>query len=233
MREEEFQANPGRQLPIEVDGRRYCRLPLKTHLITNRDDITRVARTYAQPHLKEGDILFLSEKAVACTQGRAVPLEQIKPRRLAVFLSGFVTKTPHGIGLGMPETMEMALRECGTARILLAAAVGALGKLLGRRGWFYVAAGPKAASIDGPTPNTIPPYNRCVVLGPEEPDRVAREVSLAVGVPVLIVDINDLGGVILGSSHRELDRKRLARILGDNPLGQCREQTPMGIIRPC
>ena len=233
MREEEFQANPGRQLPIKVDGRSYLRIPLKTHLITDRDDITRVARAYAQPHLQEGDILFLSEKAVACTQGRAIPLEQIKPRRLAVFLSGFVTKTPHGIGLGMPETMEAALRECGTARILLAAAAGALGKLLGRRGWFYMVAGPKAASIDGPTPNTIPPYNRCVVPGPSQPDRVAREVSLALGVPVLIVDINDLGGVILGVSHPELDRKRLARILGDNPLGQCREQTPMGIIRPC
>ena len=129
--------------------------------------------------------------------------------------------------------MEAALRECGTARILLAAAAGALGKLLGRRGWFYMVAGPKAASIDGPTPNTIPPYNRCVVPGPSQPDRVAREVSLALGVPVLIVDINDLGGVILGVSHPELDRKRLARILGDNPLGQCREQTPMGIIRPC
>ena len=233
MREEEFQANPGRQLPIKVDGRSYLRIPLKTHLITDRDDITRVARAYAQPHLQEGDILFLSEKAVACTQGRAIPLEQIKPRRLAVFLSGFVTKTPHGIGLGMPETMEAALRECGTARILLAAAAGALGKLLGRRGWFYMVAGPKAASIDGPTPNTIPPYNRCVVPGPSQPDRVAREVSLALGVPVLIVDINDLGGVILSASHPELDRKRLARILGDNPLGQCREQTPMGIIRPC
>lgn len=233
MREEEFQANPGRQLPIKVDGRSYLRIPLKTHLITDRDDIIQVARAYAQPHLQEGDILFLSEKAVACTQGRAIPLEQIKPRRLAVFLSGFVTKTPHGIGLGMPETMEAALRECGTARILLAAAAGALGKLLGRRGWFYMVAGPKAASIDGPTPNTIPPYNRCVVPGPSQPDRVAREVSLALGVPVLIVDINDLGGVILSASHPELDRKRLARILGDNPLGQCREQTPMGIIRPC
>ena len=233
MREEEFQANPGRQLPIKVDGRSYLRIPLKTHLITDRDDIIQVARAYAQPHLQEGDILFLSEKAVACTQGRAIPLEQIKPRRLAVFLSGFVTKTPHGIGLGMPETMEAALRECGTARILLAAAAGALGKLLGRRGWFYMVAGPKAASIDGPTPNTIPPYNRCVVPGPSQPDRVAQEVSLALGVPVLIVDINDLGGVILSASQPELDRKRLARILGDNPLGQCREQTPMGIIRPC
>ena len=233
MDKEPFQPNPGRQLPIEVDGRSYQRIPLKTHLITDRDSISQVARAHALPYLREGDILFLSEKAVACTQGRAIPLEQIKPRRLAVLLAHFVTKTPYGIGLGMPETMEMALRECGVPRILLASAAGAAGRLLRRRGWFYRVAGWRASSIDGPTANTIPPYNRCVVLGPQEPDRVAREVSLVVGVPVLIVDINDLGGVILGSSHPSLDRERMARILGDNPLGQCREQTPMGIIRPC
>lgn len=233
MDKEQLQANPGRKLPIEADGLSYQRLPLKTHLITDRDDILLVAQTYAAPHLQEGDILFLSEKAVACTQGRAIPLEDIKPRRLAVFLSGFVTKTPHGIGLGMPETMEMALRECGTLRILLAAAVGAVGKLLRQRGWFYIVAGRKASSIDGPTPNTIPPYNHCVVLGPNMPDQVARDISQRLGVPVLVVDINDLGGVILGASHPELDRKQMARILRDNPLGQNREQTPMGIIRPC
>ena len=229
----EIQANPGRELIIQVEGQRYGRMPLKTHLITEQDDIAAVAAAYAGEVIREGDILFLSEKAVACTRGRAIPLEKIHPRRLARFLAGFVTKTPHGIGLGMSETMEMALRECGTPRILLAAAAGAAGRLLGRRGWFYRVAGQKAASIDGPTPNTIPPYHRCVVLGPKDPDQVARTVSGRLGIPVLVVDLNDLGGVILGVSHKELDHRWLLRLLGDNPLGQCREQTPMGILRPC
>ena len=57
---------------------------------------------------------------MACTQSRAIPMEDIKPRKLAVTLSRYVTKTP-GIGLGIPETMEMALQECGTLRILFAA----------------------------------------------------------------------------------------------------------------
>ena len=56
-------------------------------------------------------------------------MKDIHPRRLAVLLSRFVTKTPHGIGLGIPETMEMALRGCGTLRILFAAFIGAIGKL--------------------------------------------------------------------------------------------------------
>ena len=158
-------------------------------------------------------------------------MKDIKPRRLAVILSHFVTKTPHGIGLGIPETMEMALRECGTPRILFAAFIGAIGKLLGKHGWFYIIAGPKASSIDGPCHNTIPPYNECVVLGPLNPDETAADIAAHIGHPVLIVDINDLGGNILGSSEPALDRTLYARILKDNPLGQSHESTPMGIIR--
>ena len=176
-------------------------------------------------------MLFISEKCVACTQQRAIFMKDIKPRRLAVILSHFVTKTPHGIGLGIPETMECALRECGTFRILLAAFCSLIGKLFGQRGWFYIVAGRKAASIDGPCPNTIPPYNQCVVLGPDDPEKVSREIAERIGFPVLIVDLNDLGGNILGASDPAIDRALMLRVLGDNPLGQSGEQTPMGIIR--
>lgn len=47
----------------------------------------------------------------------------------------------------------------------------------------------------------------------------------------MMADINVLGGNILGSSSSDLNRERLAEILKNNLLGQCREQTPMGIIR--
>ena len=109
--------------------------------------------------------MFITEKAVACTQRRAIPMKDIHPRPLAKFLCKFVLKTPYGIGLGIPETMEMALQECGTIRILFAAAVSAVGKLFGIRGWFYKVAGYKARSIDGPCDYTLPPYNEYVVLG--------------------------------------------------------------------
>lgn len=216
---------------IEYNGRKYMRIPVKTHVITRGDSIIDVVKKYAQEIIKENDIVFISEKAVAITQGRAFPLNEIKPRPLAKLLSKYVTKTPSGIGLGIPETMEMALRECGVFRILLAAAVSFFGKLFGRKGDFYRVAGYKASSIDGPTPNTLPPYNKYVVLGPEDPDQVARKISESVKAEVAIVDINDLGGSILGTSKPSLDRKTLAGILRDNPLGQCCEQTPMGIIR--
>ncbi|MCR5149829.1 MAG: coenzyme F420-0:L-glutamate ligase [Clostridiales bacterium] len=216
---------------ITVDGITYERYAIKTHVITQKDKIEDVAVQYAKEHIKDGDIFFITEKAVGCTQGRAIPMKDIHPRKLAKILCKFVLKTPYGIGLGIPETMEMALRECGTPRILFAAACSAVGKVFHKRGWFYMIAGEKARSIDGPCDCTLPPYNECVSLSPLNPDEVCKKVSEVLGCPVLVTDINDLGGVIMGAYPKDIDREKMAKILKDNPLGQSHEQTPMGIIR--
>lgn len=226
-----YVVNPEKTEIITVNGVGYRRLCIKTHVITDKDRIVEVVQKYTSSLIEEGDIVFITEKAVACTQKRAIPMEDIHPRPLAKFLCKFVLKTPYGIGLGIPETMEMALQECGTIRILFAAAISAIGKLFHQRGWFYQIAGYKARSIDGPCHFTLPPYNHYVVLGPDRPDEVAAEIAAAVGTQVAITDINDLEGQILGASDRSIDRELLCKILKDNPLGQCSEQTPMGIIR--
>lgn len=228
---EELIVNEEKNGIINVDGTDYTRYAIKTHVITDKDNICDVAVKYAKPHVQEGDIFFISEKAVACTQRRAIPMDEIHPRPLAKFLCKFVLKTPYGIGLGIPETMEMALQECGTVKILFAAAISAVGKLFRKRGWFYKIAGPKARAIDGPCEFTLPPYNHYVVLSPADPDKVAKEISEAIGCAATVVDINDLEGQILGTSSPDMDRELLVKMLKDNPLGQCSEQTPMGIIR--
>lgn len=227
------EANPGKSLETEVDGVRYLRIPIKTRLVSPEDDIVAVVTEFATPSLQAGDALFVTEKIVAITQGRSYPIESVVPRKLATFLAKYVTKMPSGIGLGMPETMEMALRECGTPRILLAAGVAAVTKPFGRRGDFYRIAGPKARGIDGPTDGTIPPYNSQVVLAPDKPGKVALEIQRALGVAVdvLIVDINDIGGNILGSTMSRADENTIVRVLKDNPLGQGHQSTPLGVIR--
>jgi hypothetical protein len=198
------------------------------------DDLDAFVGEYARALVRDGDILFVTEKIVAITQGRSYLVEDIHPRRLARFLSRFVVRTPYGIGLGMPETMEMALRECGVPRILFAAAVSAVTKAFGRKGDFYRIAGDKARAIDGPTSGTIPPYNKAVVLGPERPKAVAAHLRSMLGTTadVAVVDINDLGGNILGSTLDRAGERRLVAILKDNPLGQGHESTPLGIVRP-
>ncbi len=231
MTDPNYSANPGKHLVRTVDGVDYLRIPVKTHLITKDDNMADVINQYPKELMQEGDILFISEKAVACTQSRAIPMEDIKPRKLAVTLSRYVTKTPAGIGLGIPETMEMALQECGTPRILFAAFCSIIGKILGQRGWFYMVAGPKARGIDGPTEGTIPPYDHYVVLTPADPMGTSKKLAQALGHPVAIVDINDLGANILGFSQSKPTMDFLAKALGDNPLGQGGECTPMGILR--
>ena len=229
--ENAYSANPGKQLVRTVDGVDYLRIPVKTHLITKEDDMADVVARYPKEQMREGDILFISEKAVACTQSRAIPMEDIHPRKLAVTLSRYVTKTPAGIGLGIPETMEMALQECWTVRILFAAFCSVIGKILWKKGWFYMVAGPKARGIDGPTEGTIPPYDHYVVLTPADPTGTAKRLARALGYPVAIVDINDLGANILGFSEKEPSMAFLAKAMGDNPLGQGEECTTMGILR--
>ena len=113
MSEENYIVNEGKNEIIEVDGVKYQRLAIRTHVITDQDDVCDVIEKYAKPHARPDDIVFMTEKAVACTQRRAIPMKDIHPRPLARFLCKFVLKTPYGIGLGIPETMEMALQECG------------------------------------------------------------------------------------------------------------------------
>ncbi|WP_203579485.1 coenzyme F420-0:L-glutamate ligase [Microbacterium hibisci] len=227
------EANAGKALTVQVEGSSFARIPIRTRVVMPGDDLDEFIRENAADVVRPGDLLFVTEKIVAITQGRSYLVEDIKPRKLAFFLSKYVTRTPYGIGLGMPETMEMALRECGTIRILFAAAVSAVTKLFGRKGDFYRIAGDKARAIDGPTSGTIPPYNKAVVLGPERPREVAQRVKALLGdVPeVAVVDINDLGGNILGSTLDKSGEKRLVSILKDNPLGQGHQSTPLGIVR--
>jgi hypothetical protein len=227
------EANAGKALTVQVEGSSYARIPIRTRVVMPGDDLDAFIREYAADVVREGDLLFVTEKIVAITQGRSYLVEDIKPRKLAFFLSRYVTRTPYGIGLGMPETMEMALRECGTIRILFAAAVSAVTKLFGRKGDFYRIAGDKARAIDGPTSGTIPPYNKAVVLGPERPRDVAQHLKALLGgvSEVAVVDINDLGGNVLGSTLDKAEERRLVAILKDNPLGQGHQSTPLGIVR--
>ena len=55
--------------------------------------------------------------------------------------------------------------------------------------------------------------------------------ALGNGAEVFIVDINDFGGNVLGSTMSKADDRRIERILADNPLGQGHQSTPLGIIR--
>lgn len=213
-----------------VDGATWRRLMIRTHVIQPGEDIAAIVERYVHQYLRPEDWVFVGQKAVSISQHRLVYERAVRPRSLAVLLSRHVRKTPFGRGLGRPATMEVALREAGTMRILAAAAVHLLGRPFGRSGDFYRIAGRKVASIDGVTDWALPPFNRYIVLHPEDADGSAQRIAERIGVPAVIVDLNDLGGEVLGAS-RGIDRALAVAVLADNPLGQGPFRTPLGIAR--
>ena len=226
-----FQPNEGKNLEIDTDYGRYARYPVKTHVITKDDKIEDVLDKYVRDYLADGDTVIISEKIIAISQGRAFPIDEIKVSRLARFLSRFVVKTNYGIGLGMPETMELCIREVGRPKVLFAAACAAVGKLIGKRGVFYNICGMKARAIDGPCDYTLPPYNHYAKMAPDKPDEVAQTLSKHIGHDVVIIDANDIAATVLGRCRKDLPEEFASQVFSDNPLDQCSQQTPIAIVR--
>lgn len=227
----QLKPNEGKNLEITTDFGTYARYPIKTHVVKDGDSLTEMMDQYVKPYLQKGDLLYISEKIVAISQGRAFPIEDIKPSRLAKFLCKFVYKSPYGIGLGSPWTMELALRDVGAPLILFAAFCSAITKPFGMRGVFYKIVGDRARAIDGPCSYTLPPYNHYAKLAPKDPDKVAQSLSDYLGNEVIIIDANDIGREILGKSKTSLTNEQINAIFADNPLGQGSQQTPMAIVR--
>lgn len=216
---------------VKVDEIEYLRIPVKTKILQPKDDIIELVREYAVPLMQEGDILVISESPLAITQGRAIPIKDIKVGFLANILWRFVGKVNYGIGLRAPTSMQCAVEECGGLRILFAAAIGGFTKLFGRKGDFYRIAGKQAALVDAASTSPVPPYTECVIKGPLYPEKVAQKIKNTLGYDACIMDINDIGGSwVIGSSDAVND-KLMEKIMKDNPQGQGDELTPFCIVR--
>lgn len=226
-----FKPNTGKNLIIELENSKWARIPIKTHAITKDDNISEAVKRYAGPYLADNDFLFVSERVVAITQGRAFPIKDIKPSPLAKFLVKFVHKSPYGIGLGSPWTMELAIKEGGALRIIMGALAAALTKPFGMKGIFYKVVGKNINAIDGPCDYTLPPYNEYAKLGPADPEGVAKNLKLEINHDVIIIDANDLGVAVLGKSDKDISDVFCKNVFKDNPLGQSSEQTPLCIVR--
>ena len=216
---------------VTVKGKNYLRIPVKTRILASGDDIVAVIKEYALELAQKGDIIVISESPLAITQGRAVAEEDIKVGLLASYLWRLVGKVNYGIGLRAPTSMQCAIDEVGSGRILFAAFVSFFGKLIGRRGDFYRIAGKQAALIDAANTSPVPPYNRCVIKGPKDSDGVANRVREETGFEAAIMDINDIGGSWVIGSSRGVVSELLQEIMKDNPQGQGDELTPFCLVR--
>ncbi|MER7073676.1 asparagine synthase-related protein [Terrabacter sp. NPDC000476] len=251
----DYEPNARKQLDlVTADGTTVRRYPLRTDLFAREDDLEAKALGYvdrffaglptagADHAAATGGrwFFFISEKIVAISQGRSFFIWDIKVGRPARVLSRYVTRTPAGIGLGSPFTMQLAIEEAGLPRVLLASAGGAVGKVIGRRGLFYDLVGGDIRAIDGPTEYSVYPANVSAKLGPKDPDAVAAALSRAIRARVpeayrdsfggtVVMDANDIGRNVLGKDAPG-SKERYELMFADNPLGQGSEQTPMAIV---
>jgi F420-0:gamma-glutamyl ligase len=216
---------------IEVLSVKFERIPVKTRILTKDDDMLAIVQEYALPIMQEGDVISISESPLAITQGRAVPVSELKIGLLAKILWRFVAKVPYGIGLRAPSSMQCAIDECGWFRILLAAKLGFLAKLVGIKGVFYRVAGMQAALIDAANTSPVPPYNETVIKGPLHPEKEAQKIADAIGYQVAVMDINDIGGCWMIGASKGLSKNFMEMVMKDNPQGQSDELTPICIVR--
>ena len=89
--------------PLEVIG-------IKTDLIGIGDDFVEAIKSgmsRADLDLKDGDILVVSESAVATWEGRVVNLEDISPSNLAISLAAKYSKDPREMELILQESDEI------------------------------------------------------------------------------------------------------------------------------
>ncbi len=205
-------------------------IPVRTHILTPRDNLAEVVRRYAGPLLGPGSVVAISESAVAIVQNRYLNPDDVRPGLLARLVARFVERTG---SLSSPYALQAVMNEEGAFRVTAAFFVGLVTRLaLGRKGDFYRLAGAQARLVDDVT-GTLPPFDKYIVLGPEEPEAVVVELRRALGVQVAIVDVNDLGGVHILAASERVDTKTLAEALRSNPAGNDDEQTPIVVVQNC
>jgi hypothetical protein len=225
-------ARPIAGTTVVVDGRSFVRIPIRTPVLRSGDDIAAAVLTHAGPQLQAADTVVLSESAVAIMQGRARDWRTIHPSPLARWLSRRVLETTYGTGLRSPYAMQYAIELVGLPRTLAALPVHAAGRLLGRRGWFYLVAGLDARMMDAEHTMGLAEFYECCIPAPADPAGTARALKSATGHDIAICDINDISPAWCVASTLSRERARLLeRSFDDNPLGQTDQQTPIGIWR--
>lgn len=218
----------------EVDGHRMERYGIQTHFVEEGESYIDLIRKYVLPVYQPGDILSISEKVIAMCQENTVYMEDVEVGWLAEALSRFGHRTQSGIGVTEPHKLQLAIDMKGAPKVIFAAIVGLFGKIIGKRGLFYKILGVEIAGIDGFYEHSaFEMYHQVATLTPKNPNRVCQRIEDKTGIPVMIVDANDIDVTLLGTSIalRSIGQDILCDYIRDNPAGQDDECTPFVLIR--
>ena len=202
-------------------------LPIPTRILTNKDDIVEAIVEFAGPYIGPEDIVCVAESVVAITQGEFTRPEDLKVSWQAKFLNRFIH--PDG-SMASVYGMQAAMDKEGEWKMMFAFLCGAVAKVFKKSGVFYQMA--RTASLTDDVTGTMPPFDKHIVFGPKDPDKVAEKIVSRTGCyGAVVADVNDLKrSAILGTS-RGIDAKKIAQLLIDNPFGNDSQMTPIVIIK--
>ena len=202
-------------------------IPVRTRLVRDGDDLVGIVADAVRGIARPGDVIAISETAVAIAQGEFVVAEMIRPSKLAYVLS---RRAGAMATVSQPESLQLVIDAVGAPKVVYAAVMHVLGRLAGRRGMFYEVMGEAITAIDGYT-GTLPPFERAIVLAPREPDAFAQSVYERTGSGCVVVDANDLEKAKVLGASTNVNRPNVESTLLDNPHGNGDEQTPVVVLK--
>lgn len=203
-------------------------IPITTRILTPKDDIVDTIEKYTRDKITENDVLTVAESVVAITQGNIIRPDEMEITCLARLCCRFI---PDYGSLATPHGMQALMRKEGDWRVAFALFAGFIGKVVGVRGLFYKWGGRQAALIDDVT-GDMPPFDKAVVYGPEEPDKVVAAIKNRLGCfGAMIADVNDLKRSRIVGATPGMNAQLASDLLIDNPFGNASEKRPICILK--
>ena len=114
-------ATIGRSVPSRKRapfGNAFVAIPVRTRLVRAGDDLAGVVAAAVRGIAHPGDVIAVSETAVAIAQNRMIAAETIRPSRLAYALS---RRAGVMATINQPESLQLVIDDVGAWKVALAA----------------------------------------------------------------------------------------------------------------
>lgn len=216
------------------DGKKYSRFAIQTHFVAVGENQAELVNRYVKPLYQPGDMLSFGAKVMCMCVKSVKTREEVKPGLVAKALWRFAGINHTGVGMHEPYKLQLVVDMVGAPRVLLAAFCSAVTKPFGVRGVFYKVCGKGVGGIDGfYERSSFELYHQLALINPENPTALCNDLAKETGIPVVLMDANDLQRDQLGkSADFPLTDEQIQDAMADNPSGQGDELTPFILIRP-
>ncbi len=215
-------------------GMKYKRYAIQTHFVEVGESQAALVEKYVRPLYQPGDVLSFGAKVMCMCVKSVRTRDEVKPGFWAKLLWRFAGINETGVGMHEPYKLQLVIDIVGLPRVLLAAFLSAVTRPFGVRGLFYKICGKGVGGIDGfYYRSSFKRYHTLALINPANATELCEQLSKDTGIPVVLMDANDLQRDQLGkSSDMPLTDEQLQDAMRDNPSGQGAELTPLILIRP-